>query len=95
MIEKWLHKISEEDRTFIKRFVLSSGSLKELAKQYQVSYPTLRLRLDRLIEKIKLIEDDSEKDLFKKKIRIMVTEGKLSFSVAKEILKAYQKRKED
>ena len=39
------------------KFVLSSGSLKEVAGQYGVTYPTVRLRLDRLIQKIKLGED--------------------------------------
>ncbi len=49
----WLAKLDEEDVAFIKRFVLSSGSLKEMARQYEVTYPTVRLRLDRLIDKIK------------------------------------------
>ena len=49
--------LSEEDFHFIKRFILASGSLKELAKQYQVSYPTLRIRLNRLIEKINVADD--------------------------------------
>jgi len=56
-MEKWLQELSEEDRAFIKRFILASGSLKELAKQYQVSYPTLRIRLNRLIKKIKVFDD--------------------------------------
>ena len=42
--------------TFIKKFVLASGSLKEVAALYGVSYPTVRLRLDRLIQKIQLTE---------------------------------------
>ena len=39
------------------RFVLASGSLKEVAGGYGVTYPTVRLRLDRLIQKIHLSED--------------------------------------
>lgn len=31
--------------------------LKEVAGQYAVSYPTVRLRLDRLIQKIKISEE--------------------------------------
>lgn len=46
--------LEEEDVAFIKRFVLSSGSLKEMAAEYGVTYPTVRLRLDRLIQKIRL-----------------------------------------
>ena len=48
MTKSWLAKLSDEDVSFIKRFVLASGSLKDLAKAYDISYPTVRLRLDRL-----------------------------------------------
>lgn len=40
-----------------KKFILASGSLKEMARQYGVTYPTVRLRLDKLIQKIKVNED--------------------------------------
>ena len=56
MIPEWLANLEEEDVAFIKRFLLASGSLKEIAAQYGVSYPTVRLRLDRLIQKIKMSE---------------------------------------
>ena len=39
------------------KFLLASGSLKEVAGLYGVTYPTVRLRLDRLIQKIHLSED--------------------------------------
>ncbi|MCI8813539.1 MAG: DUF2089 domain-containing protein, partial [Oscillibacter sp.] len=52
----WLADLEDEDAAFIKKFVLSSGSLKEVAALYGVSYPTVRLRLDRLIQKIKISE---------------------------------------
>ena len=54
MVPGWMAGLEEEDVTFIKRFVLSSGSLKEMAAEYGVTYPTVRLRLDRLIQKIRL-----------------------------------------
>lgn len=50
-LPEWLANLAEEDLAFIKNFVLSSGSLKQMSQLYQVSYPTMRLRLDRLIEK--------------------------------------------
>ena len=46
----WLADLEDEDAAFIKKFVLASGSLKEVAALYGVSYPTVRLRLDRLID---------------------------------------------
>ena len=48
--------LEDEDVVFIKKFLLASGSLKEIASQYGVTYPTVRLRLDRLIQKIQLGE---------------------------------------
>ena len=53
----WFSKLENEDVEFIKKFILASGSLKEMARQYGVTYPTVRLRLDKLIQKIKVNED--------------------------------------
>ena len=53
---RWTDPLGDEDLAFIKRFVLASGSLKALAKAYSISYPTVRLRLDRLIEKIRIYD---------------------------------------
>ena len=38
----WMTDLEEEDWAFAKRFLLASGSLKEVAAQYGVSYPTVR-----------------------------------------------------
>lgn len=89
---QWLSELESEDIEFIKQFVLSSGSLKEVAKLYDVSYPTVRLRLDRLINKIKLadnIEDDSLISL----IKYLTIEEKIDFDVAKILIEAYRKEK--
>jgi hypothetical protein len=47
-----LARLDVEDQQFVAHFIRSSGSLKELAKIYHVSYPTVRNRLDALIEKL-------------------------------------------
>ena len=61
VIPEWIINLDDEDVSFIKRFLLASGSLKEMARQYGVTYPTVRLRLDRLIQKIK-ISDETESE---------------------------------
>jgi hypothetical protein len=86
----WLAVLSEEDLHFIYRFVLASGSLKELAQQYGISYPTVRLRLDGLIEKIRLVDDPANKDPFRLLLRTLVVEGKVAPPVAKEILRKHE-----
>ena len=35
----WMAELEDEDLTFIKKFILASGSLKEVAALYGVSYP--------------------------------------------------------
>ena len=47
-----LSRLDIEEQTFILNLIKSSGSLKDLAGLYGVSYPTVRNRLDALIEKI-------------------------------------------
>lgn len=47
-----LARLSEEDQQFILRFVKSSGSLKEMAAQMKLSYPTVRNVLNDIISKI-------------------------------------------
>ena len=54
VVPEWMVDLDDEDVAFVKRFLLASGSLKEVARQYGVTYPTVRLRLDRLIQKIQL-----------------------------------------
>lgn len=48
-----LTSLSLDDQEFILRFVKSSGSLKEMAKQLGVSYPTVRNRLNEIIDTLK------------------------------------------
>ena len=86
----WLSVLSEEDLHFIYRFVLASGSLKELAQQYGISYPTVRLRLDGLIEKMRLVDDPANKDPFRLLIQTLVVEGKVAPAVAKEIIRKHE-----
>ena len=51
-----LARLTPEDQEFLLRLVKSSGSLKDLAKAYGVSYPTVRNRLDSLIARIHELE---------------------------------------
>ena len=90
----WMAELEDEDLTFIKKFLLSSGSLKEVASLYGVSYPTVRLRLDRLIQKIRLTES-AEADPYVSLVKRLAVDDKLDFDTAKLLITAYKKQKGD
>ena len=90
MIPEWMTNLEEEDLAFIKRFLLSSGSLKEMARQYSVTYPTVRLRLDRLIQKIKMSEE-GESEPYVTLIKRLALDEKLDFDTAKILISEYKK----
>lgn len=57
-----LARLGAEQQQFIIEFVRVSGSLKEMAKRFKVSYPTVRNRLDELIAQIEQLEQVGEQD---------------------------------
>ena len=90
--QEWIYNLSDEDITFIKNFVMSSGSLKEVAKLYHRTYPTVRLRLDRLIQKMQM-NDQIENDAYISLIKKMVIDDQLDFDTAKILIKKYREQK--
>jgi hypothetical protein len=91
---KWIENLDDEDVFFMRRFIQASGSLKELARIYEVSYPTVRLRLDRLIEKIKVWDSVEITSDFEKQVRVLYAEGKIDMPTMNTILDAHRKEKE-
>jgi hypothetical protein len=88
-VPRWVDALEDEDVSFIKRFVLASGSLKELASVYGISYPTVRLRLDRLIEKVKLLDRQDITSPFERVLRMQHAEGKIDHQTLKLLLDAH------
>ena len=93
-VPMWMKNLDDEDMIFIKRFLLASGSLKEVAKLYGVTYPTVRVRLNKLIDKIKLSEDKEDNDEFVELIKRYVIDEDIEFDVAKNLISEYKKIKE-
>jgi len=89
-IPEWIKGLTEEDWRFVKRLILASGSLKDVANQYAISYPTIRIRLNRLIKKVETLESKKPKTPFHRKIQLLVTDGMLDISVAKTLIKAFE-----
>lgn len=94
LLPEWMTGLEEEDVAFIKKFILASGSLKEVAGQYGVTYPTVRLRLDRLIQKIKLTEDTAA-DPYIAAIKRLAMNEKLDLDTAKVLIAEYKKTRKE
>lgn len=94
IIPEWMTNLDDEDVSFIKKFLMASGSLKEVARQYEVTYPTVRLRLDRLIQKIQISEDNANEPYIGLIKRLAVNE-KVDFDTAKILISEYKKTKKE
>lgn len=90
VVAAWLEALSEEDSAFLRRFLLASGSLKDLAGEYGVSYPTIRLRLDRIIAKVQAVEAAAQLSPFEKTVRLLIADGKIDPSTAAKLLESYR-----
>lgn len=91
---EWLAALDSEDLGFIRKFVLSSGSLKEMARLYGVTYPTVRLRLDRLIQKIRLGEDAAA-DPYVTLIKRLAMEDRMDYDTAKLLIAEYKRTQKE
>ena len=86
--ERWTDMLEADELNFVRRFVLSSGSLKEMAQEYGVSYPTIRQRLDELIGKIRSGTKEKPVSELRRVVRRMVENGELDLPEARKILTA-------
>ena len=77
--------LNEDEQLFVELFVLNSGSLKEMAGIMQVTYPTIRSRLNAIIRKMKNAAGDREE--YKKANLQKVEQGKLSPESAANIIR--------
>lgn len=92
IVSDWMENLDDEDVQFIKRFILASGSLKEVANQYEVTYPTIRLKLDRLIQKIE-INVETQKEPYISLIKRLAVDEKIDFETAKILVSEYRRIK--
>ena len=88
-IPDWMKSLDPDDLTFIRNFVLASGSLKKVADQYGVTYPTVRLRLDRLIQRIQVSEESSSEP-YVALIKKLAVDEKIDLATAKLLISEYR-----
>jgi hypothetical protein len=91
-IPNWILRLEKEDLNFIKKLINSSGSLKDMAKDYGNSYPTIRLRLDKLIEKVNL-DDVVTDDAYVQKVKSLAIDNKIDLETARILINEYRRIK--
>lgn len=82
--------LDQENLEFVLQLVLASGSLKELARYYGISYPTVRSRLDKLITRLEVIIEGREADAMSDFLANLIEGGQLSSTAAQSILEVHR-----
>ncbi|MFJ7941741.1 DUF2089 family protein [Peribacillus sp. NPDC096622] len=93
-VPAWILSLDKESIEFIRKFIINSGSLKNISKIYNVSYPTVRAKLDTLIKKIEL-NSKTEDVEFVNMIKNFVIDERMSLDTAKLIIDKYKNERND
>jgi hypothetical protein len=83
-----LLRLPPDDLDFVVRFVRTSGSLKAMAKHYGQSYPTIRNRLNAIIEQLGGADGEGTTDDERHRILDALAKGTMSLVAAERRLKA-------
>jgi hypothetical protein len=78
----------------VAELVLQSGSLKDLAAAYGVSYPTIRARLDRVIGRLRAIKNGQPPDPLSDLLATLIERGEISPSVARAVRDVARRQRE-
>jgi len=81
-----LARLTFEDQVFVSQFVKAHGSIKQMEKDYGVSYPTVKARLNRISEKMDFVEFKSPKK--REEVLQDLETGKISAQEAIKKIKA-------
>jgi hypothetical protein len=84
----WWESLDDAERAFVRRFLVASGSLKEMARLYAISYPTVRRRLDQLIHKVEAAGEDAGP--FERGLRLALARGRLDGDTAEALRRAHR-----
>ena len=85
-----LRRLGDDDLEFVQRLVLASGSLKDVAAEYGVSYPTIRGRLDKLIDRLKGLVAGRPPDPMADLLADLIGRGEVGAAAARAVLKLHR-----
>ena len=79
--------LDDEDREFLIEFLRSRGNIKELQARLDISYPTAKARLDKLLKNLNLYEEENDDRLTKSEVLSKLEKGEITVDEAIELLK--------
>ena len=80
-------KLSDEQKRFIEVFVKNRGNIKEIEKELGISYPTVRNKLENVIEALGYSPKYSEPNVNKKEVLEKLSLGEITSEEAIKLLK--------
>jgi len=86
-----LIQLSSEDLSMVCTFVLVSGSVKDMAESYGISYPTMRSRLDALIARLRLHVERKPVDPVDDYLADLIAKGRMLPGDASKIRELHRK----
>jgi hypothetical protein len=87
-----LFALTEGELDLVLQLVLTSGSLKDLAAVYKVSYPTIRARMDRLIERARQMVGGTSSDPMMQLLADLVERGEIAVPAARAVRDLYRQQ---
>ena len=81
-----LARLPSEDQVFIMAFIQCHGSIKDMEQMFGISYPTVKNRLNKLAETLKLVEVHSVPDLSNDDVLSKLNRGEITAAEAIERL---------
>ncbi len=80
-----LSRLTPANQELIELLILASGSLKDVAKKMDISYPTIRKRLDELIQRMEV--EVKADEAYRKQLLRDVASGKRSAEEATRLMR--------
>ncbi len=85
-----LQRLDPDELKFVEDFILTGGSLKDLAAQMDFSYPTVRNKLNDIIENLKKFKETEkflDENMSQEKVLSKLENGQISVKEALRLLK--------
>jgi len=80
-----LAALEDDDLELLLRFVLADGSIKDLAAAFGVSYPTMRQRLDSVIERVRAAAAGRSRDPIEDYLADLISRGAIAAPHARRV----------